>query len=202
MRSKGYVVDVYTGVNATLDPLEDLGEYDLIILRAHGAYNGDPETGRPLGTYIYTGLHYDEAVDLYGERKIDDMVRDGLLALAVIPPPGWNGSLEGLPRYVAVSPAFIEKYYHPQRQGAIVIYTGCYGLTDYRLAEAFIGRGASAFIAWNGNVTWTAADNALIKTLEALLSGAQPQDVPSLLGHDSVDPVTGSRLSAYVRVSG
>ena len=194
LEGAGYRVDVYVGANATLGPLEDIGEYDLVIIRAHGAYNGDPRSGRPLGSYVYTGLYMREAEALYGEKWVSHAIRAGLIAPAVIPPPGWNGSLSGLPEYVAVSPRFFEEYLGRFQRHPIIIVDGCYGLNDERLADIFLSHGARAFIAWKGDVTLDWSDTILARTVKLLVKGYEPSGIPELLGGSSVDPATGGRL--------
>lgn len=196
LRSAGYRVDVYVGVNATLDPLVVLNRYGLVIIRAHGAYNGDPGSGRPLGAYIYTGLHYGEAEALYGDY-LDGALKDGDLALGVIPPPGQTITeelLEKLPKYVTVSPQFFEKQLG-RLPGTVIVFAGCYGLDDDRLAEVFISKGASAFISWKGNITWTHMDRALRVLAAALARGEDPSAALNLaMSVVGPDPVTHSML--------
>ena len=198
LRSHGYLVDVYVNESAGLEPLESLGEYDLVIIRAHGAYNGDPESRRPLGTYIYTGLLLDEAERAYGAGTIERMLRRGDLALGVVPPPGYTGNYTDLPKYVAVSPQFFDARIHRMRPGSIVIFTGCYGMDDDRLASIFTSRGSRAFVGWRGNVTWGIADASLEKYVEALLQAGDPAGALGLLpGELRVDPYTGAELIVY-----
>ena len=196
LRRAGYTVDVYVGVNATLDPLVALHRYGLVIIRAHGAYNGDPESGRPLGAYIYTGLHYAEAKALYGDY-IDESLENGDLALGVIPPPGQpltKELLKKLPRYVTVSPRFFKKQLS-KLPGTVVVFAGCYGLDDDRLGEVFVSKGASAFISWKGNITWTHMDRVLRVLVAALARGDDPAAALSLAMRTvGPDPVTHSVL--------
>ncbi len=196
LRAAGYQVDVYVGINATLDPLVVLDRYGLVIIRAHGAYNGDPRSGRPLGAYIYTGLHYGEAKALYG-GYIDRGLENGDLALGVIPPPGQpltKELLEKLPKYVTVSPQFFDKQLG-RLPGTIVVFAGCYGLDDDRLAEVFVSKGASAFISWKGNITWTHMDRVLRVLAAALARGEDPSAALSLaMSTVGPDPVTHSML--------
>ncbi len=196
LRAAGYQVDVFVGVNATLDPLVMLNRYGLVVIRAHGAYNGDPGSGRPLGAYIYTGLHYGEAKALYG-NYIDQGLENGDLALGVIPPPGQpltEELIEKLPKYVTVSPQFFKKQLG-ELPGTIIVFAGCYGLDDERLAEVFISKGASAFISWKGNITWVHMDRALRVLTAALARGEDPSDALDLAMRTvGPDPVTHSML--------
>ena len=198
LESHGYEVDVYVNESAGLEQLRNLGEYDLVILRAHGAYNGDPRSGRPLGSYVYTGLLYSEAVEKYGKQTVDGMLRRGDLALAVIPPPGYRGDYRDLPQYIAASPQFFDEHIHAMRKGSIVIFTGCYGLDDTRLASIFVSRGSAAFIGWKGNVTQSVSDAALEAYVKALLQTGDPSQALQEIPRDlRTDPYTGASLEVY-----
>ncbi len=198
--SHGYIVDIYLGKNATLDPLKHMERYDIIILRAHGAYNGDPKSRRPLGPYVYTGLHYDEAVELYGKNYVDRLIRDGTFALAVIPPPGYHGDYNDLPKYIALSPKYFDGKVKALKPGSIVIFTGCYGLTDERLASIFLKKGALAYMAWTGNVTWIQADITLEEAVKILLDGVPPGSIPSRLpDYARRDVLTGSTFNVVLQ---
>ncbi len=205
LRSHGYEVDVYIGANATLDPLYRLGDYGLVILRAHGGFNGQITSMKPLGSYVFTGIHDSEAVELYGRSRYEKMLSENLIALGVIPPPGITvRSEEGikrldLPRYVIVSPKFfnleIKKLSH-----TIIIYTGCYGFDNDILARIFIDKGASAYIAFKGNVTWSHGDLVLDKLLRMYID---KQDIKEAFREVSEtiggDPYTGAELKALFR---
>ena len=198
LRSHGYVVDVYLGVNATLEPLKNVTHYSLVLIRAHGAFNNNPATGYPLGTYIYTGLHVDEALRLYGDeaKKLADR---GYLAEGVIPPPGMpltKENLAKLPKYVTVSPRFFRDFAEGRfPRGAIVVYFGCYGLDSDALGNVFLDKGASAYIAWHGNVTWSHMDQAMMILVSKLVAGEPVEKAVAQTNMEAgPDPATGSRL--------
>lgn len=198
LEEHGYNVTVLEGREAGLEALESLEKYSLIIIRAHGAYNGDPRTGRPLGTYIYTGLRYEEAVEALGRRALDNLLRSGDVALGVVPPPGYRGDPRDLPKYIAVSPQFLERHNHEYARGAIIVFSGCYGAEDERLASVFLERGAGAFIGWRGNVSWGVSDASLEELVRLLASGKSPEGaVSSLPGSLREDPFTGAELVVY-----
>ncbi len=171
LEEAGFEVTVYYGVNATLDPLVAMGKYGIVILRAHGAYNGDPNSGEPLGTYVYTGLYVIEAQAIYGTKTIKDGFDKGYYAPAVIPRPGVPVSK--LPKYLAVSPKFF-KDLAGEMNNTIIFYTGCFGFTDDRLAKTMLSRGALAYIAWTGNVTWMHSDQFLVEWVKDLVKTGDP----------------------------
>ncbi|MCE4618832.1 MAG: hypothetical protein F7C37_05250 [Desulfurococcales archaeon] len=196
-KNAGFQVDVYRGRNATLDPLVAMGEYGIVILRAHGAYNNDESSGKPLGTYIYTGLYLIEAQALYGVNTINKGLDDGLYAPAVIPREGVPVSQ--LPKYLSVSPKFF-KTMAASLNNTIVFYTGCFGMNDDRLANVLISKGAYMYIGWDGNVTWVFSDQFLKQWVDALIQYRDPVQalaaVNSTLG---TDPDTGAVVKYKVR---
>ena len=199
LESNGYHVYVYQGINATLDPLVSLNKFDFIVIRAHGAYNDDPE--RPLGSYIYTGLRYEEAKALY-DGYIDENLKNGLLALAVIPPPGveLNETIfETLPKYVAVSPEYLEQHLGNFKNDTIVIAAGCYTSNDSILADVFLDKGAKAFIGWRGEITQNYMDRVTLEVVKLLLEGHEPSDIPILLGDLVRDPLVNGTLVVKTR---
>jgi len=197
LEAAGVNVTVVRGYNASLDWLVAAGRYDLVIIRAHGAYNGDPDSGRPLGTYIYTGLPEALAYAVYGEYLVEGLEK-GYFAFGVVPVPGVP--LDELTRYLTVSPLFIREEVAAMK-GAIIVFSGCYGLTDERLAQAFLARGAVAFIGWDGNVTLSHSDAALEALVEELAANgwdpwAAVEAVAATLGPD---PYTGAALRIVTR---
>ncbi len=192
LESHGVRVTVVRGYNATLDWLVAMGRYDLVIIRAHGAYNGDPDSGKPLGPYIYTGMTDGLAYALY-DGLIDEGLRKGYFAFGVIPVPGVP--LEDLTRYLTVSPLYVREQVG-RMNGTIVVYSGCYGFTDDRLAEAFISRGASYFIGWDGNVTLTFSDYALEEIVSSLASHEWNVEAALTAINKTIsrDPATGAVL--------
>lgn len=195
LESHGVEVDVVRGVNATLDPLVAMGRYDLVILRAHGAYNGDPNSGKPLGAYIYTGLTLPLALALY-DGFLEDGLREGLFATAVIPRPGVP--VEDLPKYIAVSPLFVREEVG-RMNWTIVFFTGCYGFNDERLAEAFLARGAGFYASWRGNVTWVHSDEFVLAFVEGLASNGWDPVAAFEYANQTIgpDPATGA-VALYV----
>ncbi len=197
--SHGYRVDVYKGVNATLDPLVALGEYGIVILRAHGAYNGDPGSGKPLGSYVYTGLYVVEAQALYSPQYIEEGMEEGYFSPAVIPRPGVP--LDELPEYLAVSPKFFRDQLGGL-PGSIVFFTGCYGMDDDRLGSVFVGEGAYIYLGWVGNVTWIHSDDYLLSYMRALLDTGDPLEALAVADQEvGPDPYTGARVE-YVIAGG
>lgn len=194
----GFQVTIYKGRNATLDPLVAMGQYGIVILRAHGAYNGDENSGKPLGTYVYTGLYVIEAQAIYGVESISRGLDEGLYAPAVIPREGVPASK--LPKYLSVSPKFF-KTMAASLNHTIIFYTGCFGMNDDRLATVLLSKGAYMYAGWDGNVTWIYSDDFLKAWVNALLEYRDPVKALTIV-NDTMgpDPDTGAIIK--YRVSG
>ena len=201
-KSHGYKVDLYIGENATLDPLLNLDKYSIIILRAHGAFNSDPLVNKPLGSYVYTGLYIDEAIKIYGKDYIDKMLKNNMIVLGVIPPPGAKLTkelIERLPKYVVVSPLFFNKHIK-ELPKSIVIFTGCFGFDDDTLAKIFIKKGAEAYISFKGNVTWTHGDAVLEAIMKTYLATNNISEAYYSLNNElKFDTATGAELKILLK---
>ncbi len=197
LESHGYRVTVYSGRNASLEPLVYMNGYTLVIIRAHGGYNKKPSGAYSEGEYIFTGLHYDEALDSYGET-VKDLIRKGELAVGVVPPENQTltkEELSVLPKYIVVSPKFITSKTMLQK-GVVVMVFSCYSLKDPRLAEAFTSKGAEAYIGWSDGVTNSYMDSVLPLVVKAYVEGGL-KEVKSIVKIGLKDPVTGGELQVY-----
>ncbi len=198
LHSANYTIDLYVGENATLDPLYRLGEYDLVILRAHGGFNDNPYIPKPLGQYVFTGIYYAEAIELYGEKRVKDLEHGGYIAKGVIPKPGY--SINELPKYVTLSPLFFKEMIGSMKKDAIIIYTGCYGLDNDVLANVFLDKGAYAYISFKGNVTWVFGDQVLEVLIEHIVKGEDIVDTYKTLDNEyKVDKYTDALLEIRYR---
>nr|MEB3859607.1 hypothetical protein [Desulfurococcales archaeon] len=196
LEGAGYEVDVFLGENATLDPLYRLEEYDIVIFRAHGAFNEEEKAQYPRGAYIYTGLYLSEALRMYSGQPVR-WIDEGLMAKGIIPPPGVRLSAEelsSLPRYLTLSPKFFQEV-ADVREGAVVLFFGCFGMDDDSLASVFLSKGARAYISWKGNVTWVYMDQVLPLVLEMVVDG----NLDGIEGSVDPDPYTGSTLKVALR---
>ncbi len=197
LESHGYQVDVYLGRNATLEVFLEMGFYDIVIIRAHGGYANRSVGPYPPGGYIYTGLHVNEAVELYGP-SIYYWIRRGVLAEGVIPPPGATvEDISRLPRYVVVSPKFLKEKL-TVRPGSIFVFFGCYGMSTEELPDIVLSKGASAFIAWNGGVSVNYMDKVLPQIIESYLEGGL-NALLDAVNQTPPDPLTGAKLEVTLR---
>ena len=198
LESHGYDVDVCLGKNATLDQLTNLQKYQLIIIRAHGAYSNSTKGAYPPGEYIFTGLYYNESILKYGEN-INTWIKKGYLALGVIPPPGKKPSqeeLEKLPKYLVVGPKYIEEK-TIVKQDSIFIVFGCYTFEDGTLGKIMLRKGAAAYVGWKGGLTPGYMDSVLPGIVNAYLSNGIT-GLKNFVNNMRPDPNTGGVLEIMV----
>lgn len=172
LSSSGFKVDVYLGGNVTVElfrKLPSLG-YKLIVLRVHTAY--DPEI-----VAFFTGTYADGK---YLLEQIREEVR--------------IGNVTGKRFYVVTPALFQDLIGSTSFKNSIVIVDSCFGLNGTSMAEAFIEKGASAYIAWNQGVFSKYSDDATLALLENLAKG---MDVKQAVENVPEDQDFGSMLSFY-----
>jgi hypothetical protein len=153
----GFEVDLYQGRNVTVDLYRQLAThgYKLIIFRAHSGLLAENEETKDR-TVLFTNEEYSQ-LKHYAEQLDDRLVmaRVG----------------EGYPMVFGIPPKFISESMKGRFDDAVVIMMGCSGLFMRDLAEAFVGKGASVYIAWNGTVELYYVDQATPYLVRQLCSG-------------------------------
>jgi hypothetical protein len=181
----GFEVDLYQGVNVTVDFYRQLTAhgYKLIIFRAHSGLLAKDEV-TIAQTTLFTNeeyswsAHYPEQLD---DRLV--MARVG----------------EGYPMVFGIPPKFISESMKGEFDDAVVIMMGCSGLFLRDLAEAFVDKGASLYVAWNGSVELYYVDEATAYLVRQLCSGNMTvkEAVDSTIDVIGPDPEHGSGLGYY-----
>jgi len=141
----GYSVDYYSGEKVTVDFYRNLPNhgYNLIILRVHSTCGPAFFTSEPYRTTSY------DILQLY----------------SII---GSVSYYSGGPIYFAIPPAFITSYVG-SFNNSTVIAMGCFSMESNDMAEAFIEKGADAYVGWSGSVSASHTDSATISLLKHLL---------------------------------
>jgi hypothetical protein len=186
LEQAGYEVDYVPGDKVTVDFFSSLPakNYDMVILRAHSGRIRQPDGTLADDVTIFTGEPYDRA-KYAGEQ------RGGLLAKAKYfeadPPLYWFGITE----------SFIRQNVEGSFKGARVILMGCNGLRSTGMADAFLEKGARAFISWDDSVSIDHTDKATIRLLNYLLVERLPvESAVSATAKDvGPDPQLGGKLS-------
>jgi hypothetical protein len=153
----GFEVDLYQGDEITVDFYRQLPThgYKLIIFRAHSGILAEDEEVI-LGTVLFTNEAYSESAHL------PEQLRDRLVMARVG---------EGYPMVFGIPPEFIRESMKGKFDDAVVIMMGCSGIFLTDLAEAFVDKDASVYVAWNGSVELYYVDEATPYLMRQLCSG-------------------------------
>jgi len=188
LTNAGFNVSYFSSENITVPFYRELVEdaYGIIIFRAHSAIRVNATIVDLFTSEKYRQGAYPEYSDLLSIAKY-------LVSWL----PGANQS------YFAVTPSFIEKFGHFPH--SIIIAMGCSSLkvNCYGMAQAFIDKGAKAYVGWSETVLPDDTDYETAKFLEKFLDEnktlASAIDIPG--SHTYHDPSTNitvtSRMDFY-----
>ena len=168
----GYTVDYVAPAGVTVEYFASLPlkGYDLILVRAH-------TTAWPA---IITSELYSSSKYQY-EQLTDQVVAGGLDKV-----------------YFAITPSFVRDRMRGDFGDAIVVVMGCGGPSSLDLANSFLGRGATAYVGWDGLVSAAHTDEATEVVVRMISQRDTARDAvnqaSSILGPD---PVYDARLTYY-----
>ena len=154
----GYAVDYYPGEQVTVDFYRDLPThgYELIVLRVHSALIRDDNTGELTGQVsLFSG-------EPYSEKKYLVEQHAGLLGIT-------RYFYEGSPSQFGITTDFIEQGMRGEFDDTLIVMMGCDGFRSQTMAQAFLDKGASAFVSWSLPVSASHTDAATQRLLEKLL---------------------------------
>jgi hypothetical protein len=203
LEQAGFYVDYFAGKDVNVEFYRDLPsvKHDLILLRVHSGLLQDESA-------ILPSLHQRFAEDI---RALRDAVflftsepysvathQEEQLALSLLP-VRYYGTEQGLSRYFAITPEFIEGRMRGGFDGATIVLMGCDGLTFKGTAEAFLRKGAEAVLGWDGPVSARYTDLVTERLLEHLVTGDEPVDqaVAKVMAEEGPDPTYGSNLRVH-----
>jgi len=181
LENQGFKVSYYNQTNVNL--FEKLAEnnYGVIILRAHSALR-EPDnstvdlfTSQPFNSSIYV-------TDLQNELLVKGILN-------------YSNTIEN---YFAITSNFINNLQGTFPQ-SIIIAMGCNTLVPGKeqLAEAFISKGAKAYIGWNGYVGDSDTDSQTIQLLKNLFTYNETID-EAVNGDGGLWDITyGSKMTYY-----
>lgn len=149
LNGRGFSVEVYRGEEATVKRLQALkGSYSLMVFRVHSGVFEDE-------VWLFTGEEFDASsyvgMQLVNEVHVARSPNDPRMFFAV-GPRFVGGRLGGV-------------------SSGLVVLMGCDGLGDEGLATAFIDAGADAVVGWDGAVSLSCSDEAIIALIRGLLNG-------------------------------
>jgi hypothetical protein len=181
----GFEVDLYQGDNITVDFYRGLSGrgYKLIVFRAHsGILQGENQT------YLKTTLFTNEEFD-WKKHQLD-VVKDRLFEASIA---------EGYPWVFSISPKFISESMTKKFDDTVIIMMGCSGIYLTDLAEAFVDKGASVYLAWDASVLLDYTDEATLHLIKQLCSEnvTIKEAVDSTMDVIGPDPKYGAELKYY-----
>lgn len=160
LAAAGYTVEYISGEDVTVDIYRSLPDrdYDLVLLRVHAGITTEVNeaTGERTGTEyvsLFTGEAYDEGK--YSDEQLNRL--------------GSARYDENSDPLFGIGPAFVDDSMQGNFGGALVVMMGCDGLRSQRTAEAFLDRGASAFVSWTKPISASHTDRATEALLQRLL---------------------------------
>jgi len=193
LEEAGYTVDYYPGEEVTVEFYRNLPThgYRLIILRVHSSateLQGEDFVESPVA--FFTSEPYSQTKYVY-EQLTDQLV----VAYYPVPEPSY---------YFAILPKFVTANTKGRFQDTIIVMMGCEGLNNTKMAEAFMEKGATAYISWSQDVLASHTDQATIYLLTHLLTEKQTieQAVENTMKEVGQDPAYNSVLLYYPLKSG
>ncbi|MEM3714006.1 MAG: hypothetical protein QXF82_03565 [Nitrososphaeria archaeon] len=193
LEQAGYSVDYYPGEKVTVEFYRNLPThgYKIIILRVHSSaaeLQGEEFVETPVG--FFTSEPYSQTKYIY-EQLTDQLV----MASYTMPQP---------PYYFAIVPKFVTSSMKGTFQNTVIVMMGCEGLNNTKMAEAFIEKGAKAYIGWKGSVSASHTDTATIRLLQHLITERQTikQAVENTNKEAGPDPAYNSILAYYPTEAG
>jgi hypothetical protein len=179
-----YTVDYFSGEKVTVEFYRNLPThgYKLIILRVHSTTGGYPFVS------LFTSEPYSSSKYVY------EQLTDKLSPVAY----SHEEASKGI-GYFGVNPPFVASSMKGTFQNTIIIMMGCEGLNNTKMAQAFIEKGAEAYIGWNKGVSASHTDTATISLLQHLITEKQTikQAIDSTMKEAGTDPTYNSQLTYY-----
>jgi hypothetical protein len=156
LNQTGLKVDYYPSEDVTVDFYKSLPShnYKLIICRVHST-SETGSTDLPPWVVFFTSENYSDTEHV--SEQLD-------MRLVYVKFP----DLEQL--YFGITPTFVQNSMEGRFNDTTIIAMGCEGLNQTTMAEAFIEKGAKAFISYNGPVSEMYTDNATVYLLRHLVT--------------------------------
>ena len=161
----GYLVDYFAGEQVTVDLYRSLPQrdYDMIILRVHAGITTevDASSGERTETEyvsLFTGEPYTPGK--YPDEELNRL--------------GRARYYEDADPLFGIGPDFVTDSMEGRFNDTLIVMMGCDGLRAQRTAQAFLDKGAQAFVSWTQPVSASHTDAATQRLLERLLIEGQP----------------------------
>lgn len=181
----GLQVDYYPSQDVTVDFYRNLPKhnYRLIIFRVHSTAESSVE-GTPPFVVFFTSENY---------TNLDHVPEQQDMRVVYVRFPDSD------PVYFGITPKFVGDSMEGRFNDTVVIAMGCEGLRHDTMAQAFVEKGAKAYISWNGSVSISHTDNATVCLLRHLVSENQTVEeaVEQTMNEVGPDPADKSILLFY-----
>lgn len=155
--ASGFNVDIYEGEDVTVEFFRTLPKqgYDLILFRTHSTNDFVDEVIPDDPVYLYTGQRHNRYSYTY--LQLTRQIMAGRVLYE-----------EDAPQLFIVGPQFVRESMEGQFDNTLLVIGGCNSLSTTDMADAFLERGASAVIGWDGLVEMSHNDQALLHLLREL----------------------------------
>jgi len=149
LENAGYKVDYYSGEEVTVELYRHLPSfrYRLIVLRVHSAY-----IHKYLSLAMFTSEPYSK------QRYVYEQLRNRVASGYIEP------HRKGDPRYLVITDKFVRRSMEGTFDDAVIVMMGCTGIKKCA-ATAFIEKGATTYIGWDGPVSARHTDQATTQFL-------------------------------------
>lgn len=189
LQDYGFEVDVYRGDVVTVDFYRQLPAYGykLIIFRVHsGLLIGRKDVANRV--WLFTS-------EPYSRMRYFMEQMTGRVTLAT--------TAEDVPSVFAISAEFITQSAKERFTNTAIIMIGCSGFRFEDMAQAFIQKGASTYLAWDASVDLNYVDDATIALVEKLCSEESTiaEAVAETIKEKGPDPSFRAVLQYYPRAS-
>ncbi|MEM3641345.1 MAG: hypothetical protein QXH37_05450 [Candidatus Bathyarchaeia archaeon] len=178
LENAGFNVSYHKSESITVDFYKGLAKYGygIIVLRAHAAMRkGETEID------FFTS-------EKFREHSYVDERNNGLITVGSY---SWTTD-----EFFTITPKFIESL-EGSFPNSIIVAMGCHSLNQSctEMAQAFINKGAKAYIGWTSDVSMSHSDNSTVCFLRYLLE--ENMTVKDAIGKITRDPLYLGRLSYY-----
>jgi len=190
----GFGVDVYSGEEVNVELFRRLPQYGykLIIFRAHAGLLQAEENSEVVGvkqaTYLFTAEEYRQT--RYVSLQLDDQILPAEMTA-------------DFPLVFAVNSKFVLESMEGRFDDTLIIMMGCSCSYLEDMAAAFIFKGASTYMGWNGSVSLNYVDRAAADLITNLCSGGMTVNEAALETMTGIgpDPEWGAGLRFHPRES-
>jgi len=161
----GFEVDLFTTADITIDFYKELPsmDYEFIVLRSHSL----AIYGKKPSSWIFTGEKYDAG--RYTQEQLSGMLSPGV--------PFRQGQISQMTqgdaksqRLFMIGSKMVDKMMEGQFSGTHIILGGCDTMSHSFFADAFIKRGASSVVGWNGLVELRDNDAVMLSLLDDIFN--------------------------------